>query len=65
MPVKVLQRHVGGVRHSKVVTHLTAGEHRGIASFGDGHTETGGLIKGGELDDLSGKLQRLVEHCTV
>ena len=60
VPVEGLQRHIAGVRHRNVITHLAAGHDLGIAPLGDGHAQRRGLVVGGELDDLACVFQRHV-----
>ena len=58
VPVEGLQRHIAGVRHRNVITHLAADHDLGIAPLGDGHAQRRGLVVGGELDDLACIFQR-------
>ena len=58
MPEEVLQVHIAGVCHRQVIAHGLAGQYGGVAPLGDGHAKVRRLVKGADLDDLSGKLQR-------
>ena len=62
MPVKLRERHIAGVGHSKVVPHLAARQRLGIAPLGDGDAQVGGFVVVGQLDDLARILQGLVKH---
>ena len=53
VPVELRERHVGGVGDGEVVPHLAARQRLGVAPFGDGDAQLGGLVVVGQLDDLA------------
>lgn len=57
VPEEVFERDIGPVGNGEVIGHSAAGQHFLHAGLEDGHAELGGLIIGGELDDLSGIFQ--------
>ena len=62
VPEEGLQRHVGGVGHRQIVAHGLACHDLRVAALGDDDAETGRLIIGRELDDLTGIFQRHIMH---
>ena len=62
VPEEGLQRHVGGIGHRQIITHGLARHDLCVAALGDGNAETGRLIIGRELDNLTGIFQRHIMH---
>lgn len=65
VPEEGLQRHVGGIGHRQIVAHGLACHDLRVAALGDADAETGRLIIGRELDDLTGIFQRHIMHGTT
>ena len=53
MPEETVQRNIGGVADTgEVIAHDLSGLYHAVAGLLNGHAEIGGLVVGGELDDL-------------